>query len=380
MEFVRSVYKRATEPKKESPDIVEKIKHRVRKELLRRTITIYVDLHSSDDLHPKPLPTEEEEPNMAKNIVVVEAGRIGVCNFEADVHNPEQQRSNIIYLSNIYDRARKLTIAKANQEYFSTLKPDKFEQVQHNQLLLNAYGIPKDAFVEHVLPEYQFRAQNQVFDQSYRSYLSNKRWGTSGDVEEAGNYFMGVYIIEFHNTTDEEYETFRNAYEDGMMDVSWKPPDHLLRRKLRLGFESLQKLNLMNVEVSQMLCRKLRKPDMPFGFGTSISSSTTGIDRYNRTDLVHILKYFFNLGFEYVNIIDQGCRYLKVDYNDPEAIKSGFTLARQHSAAEKEAVKQIPYGLLRKRTRTSYKRKYKPTKRLQKRVDKTRKSHSPLPK
>ena len=105
MERLKSVYKRFTQ-QKESPDPVEQIKHRVRKELLRRTITIYIDLHSTDDLHPVPLPTEEEDPYMAKNIVVVEAGRIGVCNFEVDVHNPRQQRSLIGHLSRIYDRAR----------------------------------------------------------------------------------------------------------------------------------------------------------------------------------------------------------------------------------------------------------------------------------
>lgn len=377
MERLKSVYKRFTQ-QKESPDPVEQIKHRVRKELLRRTITIYIDLHSTDDLHPVPLPTEEEDPYMAKNIVVVEAGRIGVCNFEVDVHNPRQQRSLIGHLSRIYDRARKLTIAQANQEYFSTLKPTKFEQVQHYPLLLKEYGMTKDQFVEHLLPEYSFRAKNHIFDNSHRSYISNKRWGTSSDVEESGNYYMGVYIIEAHNTTDEFYEDFQNAYDDGLIDVRWKAPDHVTRLKLKLGFEELQKRNLMNVEVSQMLCRKLRKPDMPFG--TAISDTTTGINRYNRTDLIHILKYFFNLGFEYVNLIDQGCRYLNLDYGDPEAIKSGFTLARQHSAAEKEAVKQIPYGLLRKRKQTSYKRKYMPTKRLQKRGDKTRKSRYPLPK
>jgi len=370
MEHLRSIYKRVTQ---ELPDPVEDIKHHVRKEILRRTITIYIDLHSSDDVHPEPLP---KDPHMAKHIVVVEAGRIGVCNFETKVNNPQQQRSHLIDLSNVYDR--KLSIVQANREYFLTLSPSKFEQSQHRPSLLQEHGMTKDEFSEHVLPEYKFRAENHLFDHSHRSYLSNKRWGTKPDLEEAGNYFMGVYVIEVHHTTDEQYEAFHNAYDDGMIEVQWKPPDHLLRRKLRVGFADLQRRNLMNVEVSQMLCRKLGKRDMPFG--TRISSETTGIARYERTDLVHILRYFFNLGFEYVNLIDQGCRYLNVDYGDPEAIKSGFTLARQHSAAEKEAVKQLPFGLLRKRKQTSYKRKYKPTKRLQKRVDMTRKSRSPLSK
>lgn len=372
MERLKNAYKRMTEP--ESPDIIEKIKHSVRTEL-RRTITIYVDLHSTDDVDPPPLP---KDPHMAKNTVVVEAGRIGVCNFETKVHNPQQQKSHLIYLSNLYDRERKLSIAQANREYFLTLSPSKFEQSQHRPSLLKEHGMTQDEFSEHVLPEYQFRAENHVFDHSHRSYLSNKRWGTNANLEESGNYYMGVYVIEVHNTTDEQYEAFHNAYEDGLTDVEWKAPDHVLRRKLRLGFEGLQKRNLMNVEVSQMLCRKLGKPELPFG--TRISSETTGIARYERTDLVHILRYFFNLGFEYVNLIDQGCRYLNVDYKDPESIKSGFTLARQQSAAEKEAVKKISFGLLKKRTRTSYKQKYKPTKRLQKRVDTTRKSRSPLSK
>ena len=372
MERLRSIYKRVTEPP-ESPDIIEKIKHSVRTEL-RRTITIYVDLHSTDDVHPTPLPTD---PYMAKNIVVVEAGRIGVCNFEEDVETPREQRSRLGYLSRIYDRKRRLTIAQANQEYFSTLKPTKFENSQHRPALLDSYEMTQDKFVEHVFPEYQFRAEHHTFDQSYRSYLYNKRWGTNAGLEEIGNYFMGIYVIEVHNTTNEEHQAFHTAYHDGMIDLSFKPPDHM-PVVLIGGFDSLQKRNLMNVEVSQMLCRKLGKRDMPFG--TSISSKTTGFARSERTDLVHILRYFFNLGFEYVNLIDQGCRYLNVDYGDPEAIKSGFTLARQQSAAEKEAVKHFPSGLLRKRKQSSYKRKYKPTKRLQKRVDKTRKSRSPLPK
>ena len=43
-----------------------------------RTITLYLNIHSSDDARPTPL---VETPDMAKHIVVSETNRVGICGF-----------------------------------------------------------------------------------------------------------------------------------------------------------------------------------------------------------------------------------------------------------------------------------------------------------
>ena len=344
----------------------------------KRTVTIYLNIHSSDSANPEPL---VETPDMAKHFIVSETNRVGICGFSRGFSTVGQFK----YVTKLRTHyvTHKESAMRGNSDYFSKFaRLDIFEAAASNKnsKLRDAYNVDDETYTKVVLPEYRTRSLWNNPGKALRVYHTNKSWSLSNNLKEEANFTMGMYIVGMHHCPPALEKRLKEVYYDyDAYTFPRMPPHHPdIEDDFFKLFKPLQSLNLMNVEVSERLSEALGTEELPIGID---ASSGTGTLRYRATTLTYILKYFKDLGFDYVNIIDASCRYTEMDYKNPLVVSQVRQMLRQQSKQETddyEVVEEL--GLLKKTARSSGKQKYKRGKRLQKPFYTRRRQRSLLPK
>lgn len=311
----------------------------------KSTITIFINLHSIESYNP---PKLEFTDLMASHRVISEANRIGVCAFGRN-HTTADEIAYLRQIRKIYTHHKRKAM-RGNTEFFKkTNRQHVFTNLhQHSEELHN---VDQDTFLRWLQGEYTQRLIHNSPTDASRIYTADKVWGTRNDATEHENYIMGVHIIAFHHTDKSMVQKIRDLYYNQTYSWSSMPPDtHGIPDDFFSKFKPLQSTNLMNLEVSQKLS------DLPFGYNES--SEITGIPRYSRTSLSHLLLYFKNVGFDYVNMIDSGCRSIgDLDYTKDEDVKEAYPLMRTRSAEEKRLFQEhsAAVGLLKRKRRLTIK-------------------------
>ena len=343
----------------------------------KRTVTIYLNIHSSDNAHPEPL---VQTPDMAKHIVVSETNRVGICGFSRGF-NTTGQFKYVTKLRTHYVTYKESAM-EGNSEYFHKFaRGYLFESAADNRMTTIRevhQNLDDETYAKVVLPEYRIRSLWNNSGKALRVYHTNKSWSATNNPKEGANYTMGMYIVGMHHCPPALEKRLKEVYYDyDAFSFPRMPPHHPdIEDEFFKLFKPLQSLNLMNVEVSERLSEALGIDEL--SIGTDASSESTGILRYKRTTLTHILKYFKDLGFDYVNIVDASCRYTEMNYANPEEVSRVRKLLRQQSTEETEDYeKQEETGLLRRSAKTLGKKKYRRGKRLQRPVYTRRKSSFP---
>jgi hypothetical protein len=320
----------------------------------KRTVTIYLNIHSSDDAYPEPL---VQTPDMANHIVVSETNRVGICGFSRGFNVTEQFK----YVTKVRKHYAhyKESAMDGNSEYFSKFSRGYLFDSAAKNLIPAIRDVHKDldeeTYVKVVLPEYRMRSLWDNPGKSLRVYHTNKSWSTTDDVGEESNFTMGMYIVGMHHCPPALERRLKEVYYDyDAYSFPRMPPEHPGISADFFGmFKALQSLNLMNLDVSERLAEALGTQELPIG---TESAYSTGILRYKQTTLTHILKYFKDLGFDYVNIVDASCRYTEMNYKRPHTVSQVRKLLRQQSGKETTDYENLrdELGLLkrtRKRTR-----------------------------
>jgi hypothetical protein len=354
----------------------------------KSTITIYIRLESGESNDPEQLVYDPR--TMCRHRVVSEANRVGICNvFEMDEMRPAAVNWQINQLRQLYHSYK--SVHQANLAYLATINSIKFrtmaledsssdianiarlrhmERVPYitskGKRLFEAHNMTKKEFNEQMVKEYYERDRGGHL----RVYHVNKKWTTHDAVDDPHEadvpptYFMGVYIIGTRHST---VDLIDKITQDELIPIpslarASSHPEFIDK------FQDIQQQNLMNVDVSK------RISDKPFG--QVITDKFTGIPHYTKTDLSHILKFFKDVGFDYVNIIDAGCRMVDIPMDGQ------YERNRAQSAKEKTdyEIAQAAVGLLPKKSRKLNKQKYKLTRRRQKRIYTQRKRRSLSPK
>jgi surface protein len=111
---------------------------------------------------------------------------------------------------------------------------------------------------------------------------------------------MGIFIINAQENEDEIEITYPES-------IHIKPGDFTPSRLpyIKEDYMLLQRRNLLNVEVANSL--------YPGGFQLESEDDYTNIQHVPSITLFDILLFFKKLGYDYVNIIDEGCRVESID-------------------------------------------------------------------
>lgn len=139
----------------------------------------------------------------------------------------------------------------------------------------------------------ELKALHQERTSPFRSLVYDRSYSLEDD---SGAIIMGIFII---NAQDSEREVVFEYPET----ITTKPDEFTPIRApyVKDDYLELQKRNLLNVEVAKHI--------LPEGFRrSSISEDFTNIPHYENITLSDILLFFGNLGYDYVNIIDDACR------------------------------------------------------------------------
>ena len=304
----------------------------------KRTLTIYMHIHSEDKLDAPPL---RITPNMAKHIAISEANRVGICNFSRG-HSTLDEFKFVNNIRRTY-ATHKDNAMEGNSEYFDKyVDVTQFRIASRNPYLLTTYNVDQETFTKVIYPEYNQRVLWNNPGKANRVYHTNKEWSTTINPTEKANYVMGAYIVGIHHCPPSLEKRLRDTYYDYDAYSHWPripPSPHHIPTEFFSMFKHLQCLNLMNVEVSERLSKALGIKEV--NFGTNESSSITGINRYSRTNLERVLTYVKDLGFEYANIVDSGCRFTDIDYKNPEVVARTLPLLRQQSEKETDDFERI---------------------------------------
>ena len=306
-----------------------------RKSPRKRTITIYVNLHSDELTLPEPLVMDS---TMANHQELVDAHRIGICQLYTKT-STTHYRQQLAEMKEVY---KEPTVNEANYSFFQKFSTPaaRYDHAEHSPAVLRAHKVTAERFRETVGKDYHHRAMYDDFYSYRRIYEHNKEWEIPTRIDDSW-YTMGIYILGFHYTPLNKILLIQESlrYKGELPDQADTPmpadlpyataPDpHFLD-----DYAELQKENLMNVDVSQRLAFMLGSK-VPLGENPI---DVFGVTRYRSVTLSSILKYFKAVGFDNVNVIDFGCRSVRyIDYNDDADIALRTPLLRERSDREKE--------------------------------------------
>jgi hypothetical protein len=148
-------------------------------------------------------------------------------------------------------------------------------------------------------------------------------------------------------------EILTEPYED---DYKWV---EFIPQNSEMGdFMELQRRNLLNVDYSDQISRKLTGKSFHLGNTARTTDDDTGILHYTFFLLSEVVAYFQKLGFKHVNIIDDSCRFMYA---------SQMPLAREQSATEKVVYDTMVSKWDSTQGGTKRKRKMKKTKKVRRR-------------
>ena len=227
---------------------------------IKNTVTISIYLHGKNLTEP----LKDKLPSDFSHMAI--AGAYGLCRFIQDITVDERLKT-ITHLKEVYQGK----IKHGNDVYLKEFTQGSTKKAVENH----------EKILMQETPYLEFEQLKQLYEQPYeyhRGFLED-RYYTIEDDSFAKT--MGIFII------NEKIDGVNKERE--YANISCLPE-----------YQELQKLNLINVEVAKQI--------LPDGLPCTIEDNYTGIPHYNGIRLSDILIYFKKMGYDYVNILDHGCR------------------------------------------------------------------------
>jgi hypothetical protein len=242
---------------------------------IKRKITIFVDMHGENlkDKLPFELP-------LHTSIAV----RPGICTFMFNKTTTE----TLERLEEIKAVYHDKPIFAGNDIYKESYQP--FENVYFEENVKDVMKGTPGYTKEDLLALHQERTS------PLRRLMHNRLYTISDDTRAI---IMGIFII---NAQDNERE-IEFTYPSVTIKSGEFTPDR--SPFIKDDYMELQCRNLLNVEVANSFVEG--------GFQLESNDDYTNIDHVPRIALLDILLFFKKMGFDYVNIIDDGCRGESID-------------------------------------------------------------------
>ena len=254
--YVENMFSESSMDEKNKPPLFSKE--------IKKKITIFIYLHASD----KSTKIVDGVP-LHTSLAV----RPGLCAF-SPLKTTTQELDEIKEVKRVYDgksiREGNTMFAEQFQMYgigkFENISGRKYYTEEELRVLYNERTPP---------------LRSIEYDRSYSIQDDNKA------------VTHGIYIIN----AQENGRNVEFTYPDILPSGEFTPTRLQYMKK---DYVELQKTNLLNVAVAEHI--------LPGGFPLSISDEYTNIPHYKKITLSDILLFFGKLGYDYVNIIDNGCR------------------------------------------------------------------------
>jgi len=241
------------------------------KKEIKKKITIFIDMHGENlkDELPLDLPLHTSL-----------AVRPGICTFMFDKTTTE----TLERIEEIEADYHGKPIFAGNDIYGQKFQPFKdvlFER-HFKDAMRGTPGYTKEALFE----------LHKERTSPFRRIKHNRLYTISDDNRAI---LMGIFIINAQvNNHDIDVE-----YPDSIQ-INSKPFTPSRSEFIKEDYMSLQRRNLLNVEVADSFVKG--------GFQLKSNNNYTNIDHVPSITLLDILRFFEKMGFDYVNIIDEGCR------------------------------------------------------------------------
>lgn len=269
-----------------------------------KTIVLFIFLHGTE-----PLQNELNIP--ISNSVVNPTGRLGLCAYSTDLYKENQTLNIFNYYRTLLQESK--TINDFNyimSNVYSNTKiytpPDeaiKFKYNKNSDYFLKEYNISRDN------PENYVR--NYIYDKKY-SFLN-----------DAFNKTMGIYILGTKHVSNE----INNVLTQPFIKFNKDSPASILNAYniidenvyFNLIYNFVTRFGFFDVENSNL---------------SDVFDNTSGRNRFNNIFLSRVLRLFYNMGFEHVDIVEISCRRI-----EDEKYMTNYPLIRRHSISEKENYK-----------------------------------------
>jgi surface protein len=255
--YVENMFSESSMDEKNKPPLFSKE--------IKKKITIFIYLHGTD----KSTKIVDGVP-LHTSIAV----RPGLCAF-SPVKTTTQELDEIKEIKRVYDGK---SIREGNKMFAEQFQMYGIGKVEKNISDRNGYT------------EEELRVLYNERKPPLRSIEYDRSYSIHDDDKAVTN---GIYIIN----AQENGRNVEFTYPDILPSGEFTPTRLQYMKK---DYIELQKTNLLNVAVAEHI--------LPGGFPLSISDEYTNIPHYKRITLSDILLFFGKLGYDYVNIIDNGCR------------------------------------------------------------------------
>jgi hypothetical protein len=307
------------------------------KKPLKQAITIYIDMHGTDDIKRR---LTNPSPEFTHTYVST-IGKLGCLNTFEETKNDEEYCQIIKKYKDIFQGK---TICESNKILEQLNIKNRFEDIQENQddILVIKETYPNDTEC-HAIKYHQ----SHVPSANKTRVLGHERTYSccvpSTNFLEYEKKTMGIYVIETYNVRnpiikeifDElkssdinclllnicKYETIKNIYDtlerkkNEIPDISGDISsiiENLYYADIK--FEPL----LNETEFAQKHAGKVPMPEHDFFQHLLIEILDENLDEMNnykiqQITLSDILLFLFIFGFEHVNIIDDSCRFVSED-------------------------------------------------------------------
>jgi hypothetical protein len=270
-----------------------------------RTIVLFVFLHGEETLNvPLDVPIS--------NTLINPSGKLGLCVYSKELHKSDYTLDIVNYYKTLLKESRTIND-------FNYIMSNMFSNTNmHYPPKKSLEKLHKQNF-DYFSKEYEF---SRTDTSNYvRNYTYDKMYTFNNDEF---NNNMGIYILGTKHVSDE----INSVLTEPLIDFNTSSPESIL--------------NAYNITNKNVYFNMIYNFVSRFGFfdveNSNLSNdvdNTSGRNRFNNILLSRILRLFYNMGFEHVDIVEMSCRYIK----DEEYMES-YPLIRKHSFDEKQNYKR----------------------------------------
>jgi surface protein len=243
---------------------------------IKKKITIFIFLHGDNlkDELPRDLP-------LHTSIAV----RPGTCTFFLYKSTTDTLEKIETMEKHYHDKP----IFEGNAIYREMFQPfqDYYFEENEKDVMTAVPGFPREELL----------ALHQERTSPLRRLMHNRKYTISDDKLAP---MMGIFIINAQENGREIEFTYPES-----IDIKDRPFREDRSMYIKDDYMNLQRRNLLNVEVANSL--------FPGGFKLESNDDYTNIDHVPSITLLDIIRFFEKMGFDYVNIIDEGCRGESID-------------------------------------------------------------------
>ena len=265
-----------------------------------RSIVLFVFLHGEEKLK-----TRLNIP--ISNTVINPSGKLGLCVYGKELHKSDYTLDIVNYYKTLLKESRTIND-------FNYIMSNMFSNTNmHYPPKKSLEKLHKQNF-DYFSKEYEF---SRTDTSNYvRNYTYDKMYTFNNDEF---NNNMGIYILGTKHVSDE----INSVLTEPLIDFNTSSPESIL--------------NAYNITNKNVYFNMIYNFVSRFGFfdveNSNLSNdvdNTSGRNRFNNILLSRILRLFYNMGFEHVDIVEMSCRSIP-----KETYMASFPLIRQTSFDEK---------------------------------------------